>query len=173
MLQEVKIYTDGASSGNPGPGGYGVVLLYQNHRKELSSGFKKTTNNRMELMAVIEGLKILKRKCKVIVYSDSKYIVDAIQKGWIYSWKKKDWMRNKKDIVLNSDLWKQLFELLTFHEVKFVWIRGHNGDIENERCDTLAVKASQKENIPPDIGFEQNKLDKYPGLKDKIDLTDT
>jgi len=164
VLKEVKIYTDGASSGNPGPGGYGVVLLYNGHRKELSGGFRKTTNNRMELMAVIEGLKALKTKCKVIVYSDSRYIVDAIQNGWLDRWAAKGWMRNKKDKVLNPDLWKELYGLLKEHEVEFNWVEGHKGDLENERCDILAVKASQKDNLPPDINFESS-LEKNTSLQ--------
>lgn len=164
MLKEVKIYTDGASSGNPGPGGYGVVLLYNGHRKELSGGFRKTTNNRMELLAVIKGLKALKTKCKVIIYSDSKYIIDAVQNGWLDRWAAKGWMRNKKDKVLNPDLWKKLFELLKEHEVEFKWVEGHKGDTENERCDILAVKASQKDNLPPDINFESS-LEKNTSLQ--------
>jgi len=164
VLKEVKIYTDGASSGNPGPGGYGVVLLYNGHRKELSGGFRKTTNNRMELLAVIKGLKALKTKCKVIIYSDSKYIIDAVQNGWLDRWAAKGWMRNKKDKVLNPDLWKKLFELLKEHEVEFKWVEGHKGDTENERCDILAVKASQKDNLPPDINFESS-LEKNTSLQ--------
>lgn len=154
MLREVKIYTDGASSGNPGPGGYGVVLLFDKHRKELSGGFRKTTNNRMELMAVIEGLKALKERCRVTIYSDSKYIVDAIEQGWIYNWKKRNWIRSNKEKVLNPDLWQQLYNLLNEHEIKFEWVKGHNGDIENERCDILAVSAYRKSNLPHDIAYE-------------------
>lgn len=156
MLKEITMFTDGASSGNPGPGGFGVVLIHNGHRKEISGGFRKTTNNRMELMAVIEGLKALKSRCKVKIFSDSKYIIDAIKNGWIYNWQKKGWMRNKKDKVLNPDLWKELFELLKKHEVEFEWVKGHNGNIENERCDILAVKESQKPDLPPDINFEKN-----------------
>ncbi len=157
MLKKVQIYTDGASSGNPGPGGYGVVLLHNNHRKELSGGFRKTTNNRMELMAVVVGLKALKTKCKVTVYSDSKYIVDAVKKGWLDSWAGKGWVRNKKDKLSNPDLWQELYGLLKKHEVEFSWVEGHKGNIENERCDFLAVQASQKPNLPPDINFELTK----------------
>ncbi len=157
MLKEVDIYTDGASSGNPGPGGYGVVLLYNNHRKELSGGFRKTTNNRMELKAVIEGLKALKSKCKVTIYSDSKYIVDAVEKGWLDNWAGKGWVRNKKDKLSNPDLWRELYALLKEHEAEFKWVEGHKGNVENERCDLMAVKASQKKNLPPDTNFELNE----------------
>lgn len=154
MLKKVQIYTDGASSGNPGPGGYGVVLIYNNHRKELSGGFRKTTNNRMELMAVIAGLKALKTKCKVTVYSDSKYIVDAVAKGWLENWAAKGWVRNKKDKLSNPDLWQEIYGLLKKHDVDFKWVEGHKGNTENERCDYLAVQASQKPNLPPDVNFE-------------------
>ncbi|HSD63206.1 MAG TPA: ribonuclease HI [Ignavibacteriaceae bacterium] len=157
MLKTVEIYTDGASSGNPGPGGYGVVLIHNDNRKELSGGFRKTTNNRMELMAVIEGLSALKSKCKVIIHSDSKYIVDAVQEGWIYKWSERGWMRDRKHKVENPDLWKKLFALLKEHEVVFTWVKGHNGHIENERCDILAVKASQSKNLQVDEYYESKK----------------
>jgi len=147
------IYADGASSGNPGPGGYGVVLLCQSHRKELSGGFQKTTNNRMELLGVITGLKALKRRCRVTVISDSRYVVDAVEKQWMVKWKSFGWRKNKKDTLLNRDLWKQLDELLGTHEVRFKWIPGHRGYRENERCDELAVAAAQQPHLPPDPGF--------------------
>ena len=161
MLKEINLYTDGASSGNPGPGGYGVVLKYKDSIKELSGGFKKTTNNRMELMAVIEGLKSLKEKCKVNIHSDSKYIVDAIEQEWIYKWKSLGWKRNKRQKLLNPDLWKKLFDLLQKHEFKLFWVRGHNGHPENERCDYLAVKASQQPDLPPDKYFESSPEDLF------------
>lgn len=154
MSDIVNIYTDGASSGNPGPGGYGVVLLFKGHRKELSGGFRITTNNRMELIAVIEGLKALKRKCKVIIHSDSKYIVESIQKGWIYDWQKKNWKRKRNKPVLNADLWKELYELINEHETQFKWVQGHNGNKENERCDEIAVKVYDQPDLPPDINYE-------------------
>ena len=157
MLKTVEIYTDGASSGNPGPGGYGVILKHNDKIKELSGGYRKTTNNRMELMAVIEGLSALKTKCKVIIHSDSKYIVDAFHQGWIYKWAAKGWMRDKKHKVENPDLWKKLFGLLDDHEVEFVWVRGHNGHIENERCDILAVNASRGKNLKVDEYYEAKK----------------
>jgi ribonuclease HI len=165
MLKEINLYTDGASSGNPGPGGYGVILKYQNKQKELSGGFRRTTNNRMELMAVIEGLKSIKEKCKVNIYSDSKYIVDAIEQEWIYKWKRLGWKRNKKQKLLNPDLWKELFGLLQKHEVKLFWVRGHNGHPENERCDYLAVKASQQPDLPADKYFESSPEDLFIGNK--------
>ncbi len=146
-LKEVEIYTDGACSGNPGPGGFGVVLKFNGKRKEISQGYKRTTNNRMELMAVISGLNSLKTKCKVAVYSDSKYIVDAINKGWLYNWKKKNWVRSNKEKVLNPDLWEQLYDLLKKHEITFEWVKGHANNEENERCDVLAVTASKSGNL--------------------------
>ena len=140
-MKIVDIYTDGACSGNPGPGGYGVVLLYAGKRKELSGGEKSTTNNRMELLAVIEGLKELKQSCHVNLYSDSKYIVDAINKGWLAKWRKNNWMRNKKERALNVDLWEQLVDLIEIHTIEFIWVKGHANNVENERCDTLARAA--------------------------------
>lgn len=140
----VKLFTDGACSGNPGPGGYGAILQFGKLEKEISGGEKNTTNNRMELTAVIEGLRSLKRPCNVTVYSDSKYIIDAIQKKWVYQWKAKGWKRGQGKPALNPDLWEQLLELLELHSVTFHWVKGHNGHPENERCDQLAVAESQK-----------------------------
>ena len=137
----VIIYTDGACSGNPGPGGYGVVLIYGKHRKELSGGEPSTTNNRMEIMGVIKGLESLKEPCEVAIYSDSRYVVDAIEKGWAKRWKENGWMRNKKEPALNTDLWEALLILLDKHKVKFHWVKGHAGHPENERCDELAREA--------------------------------
>ena len=142
--KQVEIFTDGACSGNPGPGGYGVVLRYKGVSKELSGGEEQTTNNRMELTAVITGLSALKEPCAVTLYSDSKYIIDAIQKGWAKKWRANGWMRNAKDLALNPDLWEKLLDLLEKHEVTFVWVKGHAGHPENERCDQLAVQESQK-----------------------------
>jgi len=150
-LKDVTVYTDGACSGNPGPGGYGVVLLYQGHRKELSAGFKDTTNNRMEILAAIVGLESLKESCRVTLYTDSQYVVNAIEKGWAKKWRANGWMRNKKEPALNADLWDKLLKLCEKHQVKFVWVRGHAGNPENERCDQLAVEASRQPNLPPDI----------------------
>lgn len=138
-MKEVFLYTDGACSGNPGRGGWGAILKYGNNQKELSGGEQNTTNNRMELSAVIFGLKALKQPCKVTVTTDSKYVSDAISLGWAKKWKSNNWMRNKKEKALNVDLWEQLLELLEQHKVDFVWVKGHNGHPENERCDALAV----------------------------------
>ncbi len=137
-MKKVDIYTDGACSGNPGKGGYGVVLIFNGKRKELSGGYKLTTNNRMEIMAVIKGLQTLNEPCEVNLYSDSKYVVDAIEKGWVKKWQKNNWMRNKTDKALNIDLWILILELLKIHNVKFIWVKGHANNVENERCDFLA-----------------------------------
>ncbi len=136
---KVTIYTDGACSGNPGPGGWGAILVSNEHEKELYGGEKETTNNRMELTAVISALSALKRPCEVTLYTDSKYVVDAIEKGWAKKWKANNWMRTNKDKALNSDLWQQLLDLLEIHKVSFVWVKGHAGHAYNERCDRLAV----------------------------------
>lgn len=144
MSKEVYIYTDGACRGNPGPGGWGVILKCEGKEKELSGGEENTTNNRMEMTAVIKGLQALKTECKVTVFSDSKYIVDAINLGWAEKWKRNGWYRNKKEKALNVDLWEILIGLLDKIEVQFVWVKGHAGHAENERCDKLAVKESQK-----------------------------
>lgn len=143
-LKRVEIFTDGACSGNPGMGGYGTILRYKNTEKELSGGEENTTNNRMELMAAIVGLEALKEKCSVTIYSDSKYLVDAIEKGWAVKWRDNGWMRNKKDAALNPDLWERLLDLLEVHEASFVWVKGHAGHPENERCDRLAVAYYEK-----------------------------
>ena len=149
----VTIYTDGAASGNPGPGGYGVVLESSaGHQKELSGGFRHTTNNRMELLAVIQGLHELKSdKVEVVVVSDSKYVVDAINKGWLFSWVKKGF-KDKK----NPDLWRQLLPLLKKYNPTFQWVKGHNSHPQNERCDALAVIESKKKGLPVGSGYEQS-----------------
>ncbi len=148
MMQEkqpqVQIYTDGACKGNPGPGGYGVILLYGERKKELSGGEANTTNNRMELMGVIEGLKALNKPCQVTLYSDSKYVVDMVEGGYLMRWKQNNWMRNKKDPVKNVDLWEQVLALLQKHTVKMVWVKGHASNPWNNRCDELAVAAAAK-----------------------------
>lgn len=145
-MKKVDIYTDGACSGNPGAGGWGAILRYGAHEKELSGGAPDTTNNRMELTAVIQALSSLKEPCAVTVHSDSKYIVDAVQQGWARKWKANGWMRNKKEKALNPDLWEQLLGLLDRHQVEFHWVKGHAGHPENERCDQMAVAQSQKYN---------------------------
>ena len=138
-MKTVTIYTDGACSGNPGPGGWGAILEWQGHEKELSGGAAQTTNNRMELTAVLAALSLLKEPCTVELYSDSKYVVDAIDKGWLYGWQKKGWRKSDNSPALNVDLWERLLPLLKYHEVEFVWVKGHAGHPENERCDRLAV----------------------------------
>ena len=135
----VYIFSDGACSGNPGPGGYGVILRCDGKEKELSGGEPDTTNNRMELSGVIAGLEALKYPCKVILQTDSRYVVDGIEKGWAKSWRRNNWIKSDKKPALNKDLWEKLLELLEVHEVSFVWIKGHAGHEENERCDRLAV----------------------------------
>lgn len=152
-IKSVVIYTDGACSGNPGAGGYGTVLLYNNHRKELSEGFKCTTNNRMEVLAVIKGLESLKQPCEVTLYSDSKYVVDAIEKGWVKKWEANNWKRNKTEKASNIDLWKKLLELLAIHKVKFKWVKGHANNPENERCDQLGRQAIASGNLKDDTGY--------------------
>lgn len=138
----VIIYADGGCINNPGPGGYGVVLLHGDKRKELSAGYRLTTNNRMELTACIEGLRALKFPCSAIIFSDSRYVVDGIEKGWARRWKAKGWMRNAVQPAENADLWAQLLDLLAIHRVEFSWVKGHAGQVENERCDVLAKKAA-------------------------------
>jgi ribonuclease HI len=140
----VIIYTDGGCLGNPGPGGYGIVLLYGTHRKELSGSAPQTTNNRMEMTACIEALNALKRRCAVTLYSDSSYIVNGVTKGWAKRWRANNWMRNKTEAAENADLWEQLLELCEKHDVSFVWVKGHAGNPENERCDQLAKQAAGK-----------------------------
>lgn len=146
----VIIYTDGSSRGNPGPGGYGVVMKYKELRKEMSEGFRSTTNNRMELLAVIRGLQALKNpNTPVRVYSDSKYVVDAVEKGWLWGWIKKDFKKKK-----NKDLWLEFAEVYKKHRVEFKWVKGHAGIPENERCDQLAVAAAEGSNLKADVPFE-------------------
>ena len=152
MKKKVNIYTDGACSGNPGPGGFGVILKYGDITKEISSGYQTTTNNRMELLGVITGLEALKTECEVTLYSDSKYVVDSITKGWVYSWQMKGWKKSDGKKALNVDLWVRLLPLLEKHDVEFVWLKGHAGHEYNERCDQLAVAASQSDNLLTDTG---------------------
>ena len=137
-MKEVSLYTDGACRGNPGRGGWGAILVYGGYEKELSGGEPVTTNNRMELIAAISGLEALKEPCAVTLYSDSKYLVDAFNERWVYSWREKGWRRGK-DALKNPDLWARLFELTEIHKMTFVWVKGHNGHSYNERCDALAT----------------------------------
>jgi ribonuclease HI len=147
---EIIIYTDGAARGNPGPGGYGVVLLSGSHRKELSRGYKLTTNNRMELMATIAGLEALKvAHCDVTIFTDSKYVADSVEKRWVFNWVKNRFKGKK-----NSDLWKRFLDFYARHQVKIVWVKGHASIPENERCDLLAVEASFEPDLPEDTGYQ-------------------
>lgn len=143
-MKEVSIYTDGSCSGNPGPGGYGVILTYGAKEKELYGGESSTTNNRMELTAAIEGLRALKEPCRVTLYSDSQYLVKAISEGWLENWKKCSWRKADKSPVLNEDLWRELDRLLSVHEVEFSWVKGHDGHEYNERCDELARRGTDE-----------------------------
>ena len=143
-LKVIEMYSDGACSGNPGPGGYGVILRYKGTEKELSGGDRDTTNNRMELMGVIAGLEALKEPCRVTIYTDSQYVVNGITKGWAASWKANGWKKKDKKPALNSDLWDRLLGQVDRHQVEFVWIKGHAGHPENERCDRLAVAQSER-----------------------------
>lgn len=152
-LKKIIIYSDGCSLGNPGPGGYGVIVMYKDIRKELSGGFKLTTNNRMELMAAIEGLSALKEKCDVTLYTDSRYVVDGIMKGWAEGWRKKGWMRNKKEKAVNVDLWKKLLDLIEKHKVEIKWVQGHAGHPENEFCDRLAKQSAMGRDLSNDAGY--------------------
>ena len=152
--KHVTIYSDGACTGNPGPGGYGVVLIYGVRRRELSGGYRRTTNNRMELIGPIVGLEVLNQRCRVTLHSDSQYVVDGVEKGWAQRWRSNGWMRNKREKAVNPDLWGRLLDLCEKHEVEFRWVRGHAGDPDNERCDELAVQAAHQRNLPVDEGYE-------------------
>lgn len=150
MSYKITVYTDGAARGNPGPGGYGIVMMAGSHRKEFSDGFKLTTNNRMELLAVIVALENLKvDRCDVTIYTDSKYVADSVTKGWVFGWVKKNFKGKK-----NPDLWLRFLEVYKKHTVKFVWVKGHANIPENERCDQLAVEASQLPNLQDDKGYQ-------------------
>jgi len=143
-MKEIEIYTDGACSGNPGPGGWGAILMYKGVEKELSGGERETTNNRMELSAVIEALKALKEPCRVQLYSDSKYVIDALSKGWARSWQKRNWIKSDKKPALNIDLWEELLGLCDVHEVNCHWVKGHADNKYNSRCDEMAVAEREK-----------------------------
>jgi ribonuclease HI len=153
-MKHVKLYTDGACSHNPGPGGYGVVLIFDSHRRELSGGFRRTTNNRMEILAAIVGLEALKEPCQVTLTSDSQYLVDSIKKGWALRWQANGWKRNAKEKAINPDLWERLLGLCKIHTVQFCWVRGHAGHKENERCDELATAAVQSIDLAVDEVYE-------------------
>ncbi len=151
--KHVTIYTDGACIGNPGPGGYAAILLYQGHRRELSGGHRRTTNNRMEIMAAIAGLAALREKCRVMLHSDSEYLVNAMSRGWVDRWRANGWKRNKREKALNADLWERLLPLCEYHQVHFDWVKGHAGTQENIRCDELATQAAQRPDLPVDEGY--------------------
>ena len=153
-LRRVTVHTDGSCLGNPGPGGYGVILEHNGQEKELSGGFRRTTNNRMEILAVIVGLEALMRPCSVTVYSDSRYVVDAVEKGWARKWQASSWMRNKRERALNPDLWERLLTVLDKHDVELKWVRGHAGNAGNVQADKLAVAAASGTNLSRDDGFE-------------------
>jgi ribonuclease HI len=152
-LPSVEIYTDGGCEPNPGPGRYGVVLLHPKKRGEASGGFRLTTNNRMEIYAAITGLELLKQPCNVTLYSDSQYLVKAMMEGWVTSWKKKDWWRTNKERAVNVDLWEKLLALCEKHQVEFRWVKGHAGNLENERCDQLSMTALRQPNLRADEGY--------------------
>ena len=154
LLKEIIIYTDGACSGNPGPGGYGCVLRYNKSRKELSGGFRETTNNRMEIIAALKALESLKYPCRVKLHSDSKYLVNTMTKGWAERWKAQNWMRTRTEKAKNPDLWEQMLKLCSIHNVEFIWVKGHASNEENNRCDELAVKAYSVPELPIDTGYE-------------------
>jgi ribonuclease HI len=160
-MKMVDLYTDGACRGNPGPGGYGVVLIYGKHRKELSAGFRWTTNNRMELTALINALLALKEPCRVEIISDSKYLLDAFREQWIPKWKKNGWRTASRQPVLNRDLWQQLDRLLMSHEPRYRWVKGHSQSPENNRCDQLAVAAANSQNLFVDEAYEAQNP--FPG----------
>ncbi len=150
----VEIYTDGACSGNPGPGGYGAILFYKGHRKEFSGGFRWTTNNRMELMSLIVALTALKEPCALTIHTDSKYLMNAFQKHWIIKWKSNGWKTSAKEDVQNQDLWKRLDDLLLPHRFAFNWVKGHADNVENNRCDALAVEATRSHTKGQDTDYE-------------------
>ncbi|MBT8036932.1 MAG: ribonuclease HI [Verrucomicrobiae bacterium] len=152
-MKKISIYTDGSARGNPGPGGYGTLLVYQGQIRELSGGFARTTNNRMEILAALTGIEALKESCEVTVYSDSKYLIDTMNKGWIHGWKKKGWKRGPHKPLKNTDLWQRMHALLDRHTINWQWVKGHNGHPENERCDVLATTAADQKNNPTDHGF--------------------
>ena len=152
--KSVTIYSDGACLGNPGRGGYGTVLLAGEHRKELSAGFRHTTNNRMELLGAIVGLEALKQPCKVVLWSDSQYVIHALSKGWLAGWQKRGWRTSGRQPVKNQDLWQRLLRAVDPHTIEWRWVRGHTGDVENERCDQLAVAAANGAELLDDVGFD-------------------
>ena len=167
-LKHVIIYTDGAATGNPGPGGYGTVLLHGAHRKELMDGFRLTTNNRMEIMAAIAGIAALKSPCRVTLYSDSQYLVKAMSEGWATRWRSRDWWRTKTEKAANPDLWERLLDLCAPHTVEFIYVKGHAGNPENERCDQLAVAAAARTDLPLDVAYEESRQTGEPAKRPEL-----
>ena len=164
--KHLLIYTDGACDPNPGgPGGYAAILVYQGKKKEISGGFRASTNNRMELYAAIQGLESLKEPCRVALYTDSKYLMQAIEEGWAKRWKENNWWRTKNERAINPDLWEKLLALCDIHTVTFKWVKGHVGHPENERCDLLATRALQQKNLPTDEGYENRPADESGKVK--------
>lgn len=165
-LKNIEIYTDGACDPNPGgPGGYGAVLIYNGKQKEISGGFCSTTNNRMEIYAAVKGLEALKTACNVTLYSDSKYLVNAMTEGWVKRWKENNWWRNKQEKAVSTDLWEKLLSLCKIHKVEFKWVKGHNGNPLNEKCDHLSVTALKQKNLPVDEGYENREDDEVQNFK--------
>ncbi len=154
-MKHVTIYTDGACIGNPGPGGYGAVILFGQYRKEISGGYRQTTNNRMEILAAIRALEALNEPCEVVLHSDSEYVVNAMKKGWAKQWQAQGWKRGKQGRAANPDLWERLLNLTATHRVTFKWVPGHRGITENERCDELANQAARGEKLCIDVGYER------------------
>jgi ribonuclease HI len=167
-MPPVEIYTDGGCEPNPGPGGYGAVLLHPKKRSETTGGFRLTTNNRMEIYAAIAGLEMLKQPCKVTLYSDSQYLVKAMMEGWVANWKKKDWWLNNAERAKNIDLWEKLLRLCQTHHVEFRWVKGHAGNVENECCDRLSMAALRQTNLPADEGYENKPANegRRPGIQE-------
>ncbi len=164
---KVVMFTDGCVNPESGSGGYGVILKYRDITKEISGGFRETTSNRMEMMACIEGLRSLKRKSEVVIFSDSKYVVDSMAKGWVEKWRAQGWMRNEKERAENSDLWEQLLELCNQHQVEFRWVKGHNNTRENERCDQLASEAAKRGDLPIDHRLSQSNNGQRPAGRNR------
>ena len=155
-MKEIKVYTDGSCLGNPGPGAYAAILRYNDNEKKLVDGYALTTNNRMEVLAAIVALESLSEQCKVTIFTDSRYLCDAIEKRWLRSWQKNGWKTAAKKPVKNQDLWQRLSPLLEKHVVKFSWVEGHSGHAENEECDSLARTKAAEKGLPPDIGFSKD-----------------
>lgn len=157
-MKKIEIFTDGSSLGNPGPGGYAAIVCYKGIKKELSQGYRRTTNNRMEMMGAIASLSALKERCSVTIYTDSQYLADGISKGWAIKWRQRGWIKSNKERALNVDLWSKLLDLLEYHQVEFKWLRGHAGHPENERCDKLAKEAATAPNLLIDKDYEESSL---------------